>query len=108
MYEHQGRAGYAKISGQWVGLRRLRRKCSYIRIEAAVVGIPNEDGLVRLALFLVAEKVGNDKDLFEKDLKESLVEKLSVYKCPRQIAYVDAMPLTARESCNGLPFVIGC
>jgi len=39
--------------------------------------------------------VGDDKDVFEKNLQDALVEKLSVYKCPRQIYYVDAMPLTA-------------
>ena len=98
MYEHQGRADdMLKISGQWVSPAEIEEEVLlHPKVsEAAVVGIPNEDGLVRLALFLVAEKDGTDKDLFERDLQEALVEKLSVYKCPRQIYYVDAMPLTA-------------
>ncbi len=98
MYEHQGRADdMLKISGQWVSPAEIEEEVLlHPKVsEAAVVGIPNEDGLVRLALFLVADQVGDDKDMFEKDLQEALVEKLSVYKCPRQIYYVDAMPLTA-------------
>ena len=98
MYEHQGRADdMLKISGQWVSPAEIEEEVLlHPKVsEAAVVGIPNEDGLVRLALFLVAEQVGDDKDVFEKNLQDALVEKLSVYKCPRQIYYVDAMPLTA-------------
>ena len=110
-YEHQGRSDdMLKISGQWVSPVEIEEEVLlHPKVsEAAVVGIPNEDGLVRLALFLVAETDETDKDSFERELQEALVEKLSLYKCPRQIYYVDAMPLTATESCNGLPFVIGC
>ena len=98
MYEHQGRADdMLKISGQWVSPAEIEEEVlSHPKVsEAAVVGIPDEDGLVRLALFLVAKIHDNDKHLFERDLQESIVEKLSVYKCPRQIYYLDAMPLTA-------------
>ena len=31
----------------------------------------------------------------DKELQDALIEKLSVYKCPRQVYYVDAMPLTS-------------
>ena len=98
MYEHQGRADdMLKISGQWVSPAEIEEEVLlHPKVsEAAVVGIPNEDGLVRLALFLVAETDETDKDSFERDLQEALVEKLSLYKCPRKIYYVDAMPLTA-------------
>jgi len=98
MYEHQGRADdMLKISGQWVSPTEIEEQVMLNPkvSEAAVVGIPNEDGLVRLALFLVAPDVTDDKDAFEKGLQDALIEKLSIYKCPRQIHYVDAMPLTA-------------
>ena len=75
-----------KISGQWVSPAEIEEEVLlHPKVsEAAVVGIPNEDGLVRLALFLVVEKDGTDQDLFERELQEALVEKLSVYKCPRK------------------------
>jgi 3-hydroxybenzoate/4-hydroxybenzoate---CoA ligase len=96
-YEHQGRADdMLKISGQWVSpseIEDLVLKHPQVR-DAAVVGVPNEDGLVRLALFLVAD-VGAEKDLFEQELQDQLIASLSIYKCPRRIYYVDAMPLTA-------------
>ena len=98
MYEHQGRADdMLKISGQWVSPAEIEEEVLLNTrvLEAAVVGIPNEDGLVRLALFLVAPDVTEDKEAFEKELQDALIEKLSIYKCPRQIYYVDAMPLTA-------------
>jgi len=60
-----------------------------------VIGVPNEDGLIRLALFLVAPEVGEDKESFEDELQQQLIKVLSIYKCPRQMFYVDAMPLTA-------------
>jgi benzoate-CoA ligase len=63
--------------------------------EAAVVGVPNEDGLVRLALFMVAPALGQDRGAFEKELQEQIVASLSIYKCPRRMFYVDTMPLTA-------------
>ena len=96
-YEHQGRADdMLKISGQWVSpseIEEFVRKDPRVR-DAAVVGVPNEDGLVRLALFLVAD-VGAERESFEQELQDQLVASLSIYKCPRRMYYVDAMPLTA-------------
>ena len=97
-YEYQGRADdMLKISGQWVSPAEIEE---YVLVhpkveEAAVVGIENEDGLVRLVLFLVAPEVRVDRDAFEKELQDDLVSKLSIYKCPRRFYYVDEMPLTA-------------
>jgi benzoate-CoA ligase len=97
-YEYQGRADdMLKISGQWVSPAEIEEfvlKHPMVS-EAAVVGVPNEDGLVRLALFLVAPKVGPDRITFERELQEQLVASLSIYKCPRRMFYVDQMPLTA-------------
>ena len=98
MYEHQGRADdMLKISGQWVSPSEIEEKVQQHPkiMEAAVVGIPNEDGLMRLALFVVAPEVGNNREIFEKELKNSIISHLSIYKCPRQIYYLDNMPLTA-------------
>ncbi|MDP6841258.1 MAG: benzoate-CoA ligase family protein [Rhodospirillales bacterium] len=97
-YEYQGRADdMLKISGQWVSPVEIEEhvlanpKVS----EAAVVGVPNQDGLIRLALFMVAPDVGDDAAAFEKELQDDLVKNLSIYKCPRRMFYLDEMPLTA-------------
>ena len=96
-YEYQGRADdMLKISGQWVSPAEIEEhvlKHPDVN-EAAVIGVPNEDGLVRLALFMVAPQV-RDRPVFEKELQDGLVASLSIYKCPRRVFYVDAMPVTA-------------
>jgi benzoate-CoA ligase len=96
-YEYQGRADdMLKISGQWVSPAEIEEHV--LRhpdvSEAAVVGVPNDDGLVRLALFVVAPRVA-DRLSFEKDLQDGLVASLSIYKCPRRVFYVETMPVTA-------------
>jgi acyl-coenzyme A synthetase/AMP-(fatty) acid ligase len=97
-YEYQGRADdMLKISGQWVSPAEIEeRVLANPRIdEAAVVGVPNEDGLIRLALFMVAPDVGADTAAFEKELRDELTQNLSIYKCPRRLFYLDEMPMTA-------------
>jgi len=61
--------------------------------EAAVVGVHNDDGLVRVALFVVGEE-GGDAALADA-VRSKLLSTLSVYKCPRNITFVDAIPRTA-------------
>jgi len=97
-YEYQGRADdMLKISGQWVSPTEIEDHVLKNKkvTQAAVVGVPNEDGLVRLALFMVAPDVGDAKEAFEKELTDSLIENLAVYKCPRRMFFLDEMPLTA-------------
>ena len=97
-YEYQGRADdMLKISGQWVSPSEIEDqvlKNDAVQ-EAAVVGVPNEDGLVRLALFMVAPDISGSTDALEQELTDSLTANLSIYKCPRRMFFVDEMPLTA-------------
>jgi benzoate-CoA ligase len=96
-FEYQGRADdMLKISGQWVSPAEIEEHVlKHPKVsEAAVVGVPNEDGLVRLALFMVAPQV-SDRPVFEKEIQDALVASLSIYKCPRRVFYVDSMPVTA-------------
>ena len=97
-YEYQGRADdMLKISGQWVSPAEIEERvlANPLVDEAAVVGVPNEDGLIRLALFMVAPGAGADTVQFEKELQDDLCENLSIYKCPRRMFYLDEMLLTA-------------
>ena len=94
---HQGRADdMLKISGQWVNPTEIEERAIEVPgvAEAAVVGIANADGLVRLGLVLVAQGGANEK-LLGAAVQEHLTKHLSIYKCPRRIAFVDEMPRTA-------------
>ena len=67
--------------------------------EAAVVGVQNDHGLVRMTLYLVAdsgeaESVEEQKQL-EDSVKQALRSTLSVYKCPRDIRFLERVPRTA-------------
>ena len=97
-YQHQGRADdMLKISGQWVSPSEIEEQVLHFREvqEAAVVGIPNEEGLIRLALFMVAPEVTGDHKLLETRITERLINHLSIYKCPRQFYYLNSMPQTS-------------
>ena len=98
MYEHQGRADdMLKISGQWVSPSEIEEQVQqHPKVsDAAVVGVPNEDGLVRLALFIITPEAGTNRKKLETEIRELIVKNLSIYKCPRNIYYVDNMPVTA-------------
>lgn len=93
---HQGRADdLLKISGQWVSPSEIEECATTVPgvAEAIVVGAQDEDGLVRLNMFLVAPGGGNDTLL--QDVQGRLLQKLSKYKCPRRIVFIDAIPRTA-------------
>ena len=107
-FRHRGRSDdMLKISGQWVSPAEIEERVMRNPqvAEAVVVGVPDADGLVRLALFLVVadesvadESVADrsaDHEALERDLIETLTAELAVYKCPRQFFYVDEMPRTA-------------
>lgn len=97
-FYYQGRADdMLKVSGQWVSPAEIE---TYVNqnpdvAEGVVVGIENDEGLVRLALCIVPANADLDRPAFEAALTKELTEKLSIYKCPRRFFYVDEMPLTA-------------
>jgi benzoate-CoA ligase len=94
---HQGRGDdMLKISGQWVSPSEIEDCALHhpLVAEAAVVGAPNRDGLVRLALFLRAPEA-HDPAALEAEIKETLTRALSIYKCPRRIVLLDDLPRTA-------------
>ena len=86
---HMGRGDdMLKISGQWFSPAE-------IEAEAAVVGYPNEDGLTRIALFIVARDPEADQAALTEALLQTFKSTLSIYKCPRTIRFLKQMPQTA-------------
>lgn len=95
---HHGRADdMLKVSGQWVSPTEIE-ECA-LRVaelaEAAVIGITNADGLMRLALFAVPHAPVSDEAELSQRIIDTVRNALSVYKCPRTIRFVDALPRTA-------------
>ena len=96
-YRHEGRGDdMLKISGQWVSPGEIEEHVLKVPgvDNAAVVGVPNEDGLVRLALFLVAPQATENTEALETEIRETLTSSLSIYKCPRRMFFVDDLPVT--------------
>ncbi|HUY17807.1 MAG TPA: benzoate-CoA ligase family protein [Candidatus Binataceae bacterium] len=95
---HHGRADeMLKISGQWVSPVEIEECAATVPdiAEAAAVGIPNRDGLVRLALAVVARSGAADRERLAAELRATLTSHLSIYKCPRDIRFVERLPRTA-------------
>lgn len=94
---HQGRSDdMLKVSGQWVSPAEIESCALAVPgiADAAVVGVPNDDGLVRLALFLVA-KPDSDPDVLGAMVQAHLRATLAIYKCPRNIHFLQDLPRTA-------------
>lgn len=90
-----------KISGQWVSPGEIEECALGVPgvLEAAAIGIENGDGLIRVTLYLVAD--GNaalpltKPSELEEEVRRQLRSTLSIYKCPREIQFIESMPRTA-------------
>jgi len=97
-WHHQGRDDdMLKISGQWVYPTEIEDVVIDVEgvVETALVGAPNTDGLVRLHLFVVADDAVDDRDALMGTIKAQVTERLAIYKVPRNIHFIDAIPRTA-------------
>ncbi|MGA8292272.1 MAG: benzoate-CoA ligase family protein [Rhodoplanes sp.] len=93
---HQGRADdLLKVSGQWVSPTEIEECAITVPgvAEAIVVGAQDEDGLVRLTLFLVSPT--EDPNAIYEKVQSKLLDALSKYKCPRRIVFLEQIPRTA-------------
>ncbi|MDO8607226.1 MAG: benzoate-CoA ligase family protein [Phaeospirillum sp.] len=93
----QGRSDdMIKVSGQWVSPSEVEEAALSVAgvADAVAVGIPNEDGLIRLVLYAVAE-VGEHEPILEARIVESLRSKLAIFKCPRTVRFLETIPRTA-------------
>jgi benzoate-CoA ligase len=86
-----------KVNGMWVSPAEVEAAlvAHPAILEAAVVGAPDADGLIKPKAFVVA-KSGHAADA---DLVEALGlharEHLARFKCPREFAFLDELPKTA-------------
>lgn len=61
-------------------------------LEAAVIGVPDPEGLVKTKAFVVLKA---NAQLGDGELKAFVKERLAAYKYPRAIEFVEALPKTA-------------
>jgi benzoate-CoA ligase len=96
-YHHQGRDDdMLKVSGQWVYPTEIEDVVLQVDgiAEAAVVGAANNDGLVRIHLFVVADDPQGDPEALAAAITDLAAARLAIYKVPRNIHWIDAIPRT--------------
>jgi benzoate-CoA ligase len=64
-------------------------------LEAAVVGAPDADGLIKPKAFVVVKPGTRSDDEFAQALEHHAKAKLAPFKCPRWIAFLEELPKTA-------------
>ncbi|HVA25304.1 MAG TPA: benzoate-CoA ligase family protein [Chloroflexota bacterium] len=81
-----------KVSGIWVSPIEVEQTLlEHVCVqEAAVIGVPDHDGLIKPKAFVVKSSEVN-----EDDLKLFVKDRLAPYKYPRWIEFVDELPRTA-------------
>ncbi|OAN67309.1 AMP-binding protein [Magnetospirillum moscoviense] len=93
----QGRSDdMIKVSGQWVSPAEIEEVALTVPgiADVAAVGVANAEGLVRLVLYAVAAP-GEREPALEARVVETLRSKLAVYKCPRNVRFLEVIPRTA-------------
>lgn len=95
VFHHCGRVDdLFKVGGKWVSPAEVERALVEHEAvwEAAVIGAPDDDGLVKPLAFVVVNVgyVGNAA--LEAELRQYVKEALAPYKYPRWIDFVPALP----------------
>jgi benzoate-CoA ligase len=97
-WHHQGRADdMLKISGQWVSPGEIEDAAlAHAGVkDACAVGLPDTDGLPRVALFVVPPQSGANEVALAENIRAALKAHLSPYKIPKWIKAVPEIPRTA-------------
>ena len=94
-YTYAGRSDdMLKVGGVWVSPFEVEATLAQHPsvLEAAVIGAPDADGLIKSKAFVVL-KEGASAD--ESELKSFVKDRLAPYKYPRAIAFLTELPKTA-------------
>jgi 4-hydroxybenzoate-CoA ligase len=97
-YTYQGRTDdMFKVSGIWVSPFEVESALvgHEAVLEAAVVPKEDADGLLKPKAFIVLKPGKTAANGLDEDLKERVKAKAGVWKYPRWITFVDALPKTA-------------
>jgi benzoate-CoA ligase len=97
-YTYSGRSDdMLKVSGQYVSPFEVEGALQQhpAVLEAAVVGVDDENGLTRAKAFIVLKPMQTASDVLLDEIKTFVKNKLAPYKYPRIITVVDELPKTA-------------
>ena len=86
-----------KVSGIWVSPTEVESALMAHDsvLEAAVVGVTDEHGLIKPKAFIVLKPGVAHRPGLDEELKVFLKGRLAPYKCPRAIEFRDELPKTA-------------
>jgi acyl-coenzyme A synthetase/AMP-(fatty) acid ligase len=97
-YTYAGRADdMLKVGGIWVSPFEVESALGAhdAVLEAAVVGHPDEQGLVKPRAYVVLKDRARGSEALADELKAFVKGRLAPYKYPRWIVFVDDLPKTA-------------
>jgi benzoate-CoA ligase len=97
-YTYSGRSDdMLKVSGQYVSPFEV--EATLVQhpavLEAAVIGVPDAEGLTRAKAYVVLKPGQSASDALEAELKSFVKERLAPYKYPRQLIFIAELPKTA-------------
>jgi len=86
-----------KVSGYWVSPAEVESELMAHEavFEAGVIGVADEDGLIKPKAFLVLKPGVSETADVARSLDAFAKSRLPQYKCPRWIAFLDSLPKTA-------------
>ena len=97
-YRFQGRRDeMLKVSGVWVSPFEVEEAliAHPAVLEAAVVGREDRDGLTKPRAFVVLKAPVPDPEALAAELKDHVKQRVGVWKYPRWIEFIEALPKTA-------------
>ncbi len=97
-YTYSGRSDdMLKVGGIWVSPFEVETALSAHAnvLESAVIGAPDEHGLIKPKAFVVLKKNVERSTALESELKAFVKERLAPFKYPRTIEFVEDLPKTA-------------
>jgi 4-hydroxybenzoate-CoA ligase len=99
-YRYCGRSDdMLKVGGIWVSPFEVEEAliAHPAVLEAAVVGHPDSEGLIKPKAFVVLQEAAQDEDrtALGETLQSSVKDRIGVWKYPRWIEFADALPKTA-------------
>ncbi|HEX6721473.1 MAG TPA: benzoate-CoA ligase family protein [Burkholderiaceae bacterium] len=97
-YTYSGRSDdMLKVSGQYVSPFEVEATLAQHAavLEAAVIGVPDAEGLTRAKAFVVLKPGHGAGSALEDELKAFVKSKLAPFKYPRQIEFLAELPKTS-------------
>ncbi len=97
-YVYAGRSDdMLKVSGQYVSPFEVEAALMTHPqvLEAAVIGVPDENELIKPKAYIVLKDAGGDATTLAEALKQHVKDQLAAYKYPRWIEFMAELPKTA-------------